>query len=131
MEDVFKTTDKYNRFNEAGHEILNPTPMQPPLGYVRQPSLAEQIREQVAALRRIEDNEPESEDEADDFDIDDDPPDPQSRWENGEMPTLKEAKRKAREIEAELQRMEKLNHAEGGVSPPPNKTSLPPEGSPQ
>lgn len=47
LEDVYKTTDKTNRHNEEGHEILNPTPMQPPLGYKPQLSLAEQIRLQV------------------------------------------------------------------------------------
>ena len=38
--------DKY------GREIPDPTPMEPPLGYVRRPSLFEQIREQVLAAQR-------------------------------------------------------------------------------
>lgn len=100
MEDVFKTTDRKNRFNVHGHEILNPTPMQPPLGYKPALSLAEQIRLQVRTLKNLEDNEPESEDEADDFDIEDDPI-IQSRWENDMIPSIKEVRAAARKLEEE------------------------------
>lgn len=123
MEDVFKTTDKYNRFNEAGHEILNPTPMEPPLGYVRQPTIAEQIREQVRALHRSNDEEPETDEEADDFDIPDDPPDVQSRWENDNVPTIKEARARMRALEAELQRETQIAEAEARGSAPPKPPS--------
>lgn len=98
MEDVYKTTDKTNRFDENGHEILNPTPMQPPLGYKPTLSLAEQIRLQVRQLKNLEDMEPESEEEADDFDVDDDPQ-PVSRWENDMIPSIKEVRIRARELE--------------------------------
>lgn len=100
MEDVYKTTDKYNRFDEFGREILNPTPMQPPLGYKKAPSLSEQIRQQIQQLKYMEDNEPETEEEADDFEIDDDPI-VQSRWENDLIPSIKETRARAREIEKE------------------------------
>ena len=69
----YKTTDKDNRFDENGREVLNPTPMQPPLGYKKTPSLAEQIRQQIMTFRSFEDNDPETEEEADDFKIEDDP----------------------------------------------------------
>lgn len=100
MEDVYKTTDKYNRFDEFGREILNPTPMQPPLGYKKAPSLSEQIRQQIQQLKYMEDSEPETEEEADDFEIDDDPI-VQSRWENDLIPSIKETRARAREIEKE------------------------------
>lgn len=98
MEDVFKTTDKRNRFDENGAEILNPTPMQPPLGYNKAPSLAEQIRQQVRAYKALDDMEPETEEEADDFEIEDDPM-PESRWENDMIPSIKEVRARARELE--------------------------------
>lgn len=101
MEDVYKTTDKHNRFDANGHEILNPTPMQPPLGYKPQLSLAEQIRLQVRQLKALDDMEPESEEEADDFEIDDDPQ-PQSRWENDMIPSIKETRKRARELEEQM-----------------------------
>lgn len=98
MDDVFKTTDKYNRFSEDNKEILNPTPVQPPLGYKPSKSLAEQIREQVRALKHLDDTEPETEDEADDFEIEEDPI-PHSRWENDLIPSIKETRARARELE--------------------------------
>lgn len=99
MEDVFKTTDKTNRFSEDNKEILNPTPVAPPLGYKPTLSLTEQIRQQVRAFKHIEDTEPETEEEADDFDIIDDPA-PSSRWENDMIPSIKEARKRLRELEA-------------------------------
>lgn len=98
MDDVYRTTDKNNRHNEDGHEILNPTPMQPPLNYRAQPSLAEQIRQQVRAYAALQDMEPETEEEADDFEIEDDPQ-PISRWENDMIPSIKETRARARELD--------------------------------
>jgi len=97
--DVYRTTDKHNRHDENGKEILNPTPKAPPLNYKPQMSIADQIRQQVRALRDI-DMEPETEEEADDFDIDDDPPIP-SRWENDLIPSIKETRARRRELERE------------------------------
>lgn len=97
-DDVYRTTDKRNRFTENGEEVLNPTPMQPPLGYKKQLSLAEQIRQQVRQLKHLDDNEPETEEEADDFEIEDDPA-PPSRWENDLIPSIKETRQRARALE--------------------------------
>lgn len=96
--DVYRTTDKHNRFSEENKEILNPTPMQPPLGYKPSLSLAEQIRQQVRAFKDMEDTDPETEDEADDFEIEDDPQ-PVSRWENDMIPSIKETRKRLRELE--------------------------------
>ncbi|QXP08105.1 MAG: hypothetical protein [Arizlama microvirus] len=98
MEDVYKTTDKHNRFDESGHEVLNPTPMQPPLGYERPVSLVDQIRQQIRNYKMLEDNEPETEEEADDFEIEEDPI-MQSRWENDMVPSIKEARQRLRRLE--------------------------------
>lgn len=100
MDDIYKTTDKHNRHTEDGREMLNPTPMQPPLGYRPQPSLAEQIRLQIRQMKHLDDPEPETEEEADDFEIDDDPV-MESRWENDLIPSIKETRARARELQRE------------------------------
>lgn len=96
--DVFRTTDKTNRHTKDGKECLNPIPMQPPLGYKPTLTLSEQIRQQVRLLARAQDMEPETEEEADDFDIADDPP-IQSRWENDMIPSIKETRARLRELQ--------------------------------
>lgn len=62
--------------NEDGHETPDPRPMSPPVGYNRQPSLAEQMREMVrdhkAMMALAGDDTVETFEEADDFDIGDD-----------------------------------------------------------
>lgn len=121
--DVFRTTDKDNRFDEFGREVLNPTPMQPPLGYKPVPSLAEQIRLSIRQMKHMDDDEPETEEEADDFEIDEDPA-PPSRWENDMVPSIKETRARARALEEQL----KL-HAKP-EAPPPQAAALPSENPP-
>lgn len=100
MEDVYRTTDRENRHDINGQEHLNPTPMQPPVGYKAQPSLIETIREQVRAYHLLQNSEEvDTEEEADDFDIPDDPIDPESKWENDHIPTLKEARERLSQLE--------------------------------
>lgn len=99
--DVYRTTDKTNRFDENGHEVLNPTVMAPPLGYKKQLSIAEQVRQQIRSMKALQDDEPETEEEADDFDIADDPVMP-SRWENDMVPSIKETRKRAKQLEAEI-----------------------------
>lgn len=41
----------YPYLNKDGHEINDPTPMEPPLGYFEQPSIAEQIRQMIRSER--------------------------------------------------------------------------------
>jgi len=120
MEDVFKTTDKYNRFSEDNKEILNPTPMQPPLGYKPSLSLAEQIRQQVRMLKGLEDMEPETEEEADDFEIDEDPV-MASRWENDMIPSIKESRARLRELEAQEKLYADAEAAQARNAPVPAK----------
>lgn len=94
------------RHNEAGEEILDPTPMQPPLGYKKSLSLSEQIRQQVqlSLIERLESEmEPETEEEADDFEIGDDY-EPLSKHENDHVPTLAQLKAKAKEINEQIRK---------------------------
>lgn len=94
------------RHNSHGEEVLDPTPMQPPLGYKKTPSLSEQIQQQVriAQLKMLEDMAlEETEDEADDFEIGDDY-EPLSKHENDHMPSLANLKKKAAEINAAIKK---------------------------
>lgn len=118
--DVYRTTDKENRFDPYGREILNPTPMQPPLGYKPVPSLAEQVRQQIRAYKHLDDNEPETEEEADDFEIEDDPM-PPSRWENDLIPSIKETRARLRALEAQSKLYAKPE------APPPEAAAQPPQ----
>lgn len=76
---------KGRRLNELGQEVPDPTPMAPPVGYTPRPSLSEQIREMVRSERLRMEAEmlgAESFEDADDFDISDDPVDPSTPYES-------------------------------------------------
>lgn len=65
------------RLNERGQEIPDPTPIAPPVGFVKTKSLAEQIREMVRSERlraEVEAQGMETFEEADDFDVEEDDP---------------------------------------------------------
>lgn len=68
--------------DKNGHETLNPTPMQPPVGYIRQPTIAEQMRQMIrtASLEAAQAGA-ETLEEAEDFDVGEDM-EPHSPWEN-------------------------------------------------
>lgn len=57
-----------------GNELPDDTPMAPPVGYVRQPSLHDQIRQALLAekLRQAYEGDAETFEDADDFDVGDD-----------------------------------------------------------
>lgn len=60
--------------NALGQLVPDPTPMAPPIGYRPQPSIADMIRQQVLAISRDAAREGnESLEEADDFEVGDDP----------------------------------------------------------
>lgn len=74
---------KGRRLTPDGREIPDPTPVAPPVGYIRQPSLVEQIRAMVRSEKLRQEAEgmgAESFEEADDFDVGDDY-DPSSPYE--------------------------------------------------
>lgn len=71
------------RLDSSGRELVSNVPMAPPIGFKRQPSLAERIRQMVKSeqLRLEAENAGyETFDEADDFDVEDDF-DPQTQYE--------------------------------------------------
>jgi len=96
--------------NSKGHEVPDPVPVAPPIGYRRTPSLAEQIREMVRSERLRQEVEAagyESFEEADDFEVGDF--DPRSPYEEVFEPTpapelRKRHKKAADDAEAAKQR---------------------------
>ena len=63
-----------HRLDEFGREIVDGRPMQPPVGYVEQPSMFEQMRIAMAeASLRAQSAGFETDEEANDFYIEDDP----------------------------------------------------------
>lgn len=68
--------------NPTRHEFPDDTPVSKPLRWNRQGSTLEQIRQSIGLLNREAALQgKESFEEADDFDVDDDPSDPRTRWE--------------------------------------------------
>lgn len=76
-----------------GHFVPSDEPMEPPIGYVRQPSLAELVREAVMSEKlraAAEEAGLETFEESEDFDVPDEPELLRSRWENEFDPPLAE-----------------------------------------
>lgn len=70
--------------NKDGHEVPNPVPVAPPVGFVRAPSMVDHLRQMVRSelLRReVMAQGMETFEEADDFELDDDPVDPHTPYE--------------------------------------------------
>lgn len=144
--DTTKTSDAFKqeklapqRHNENGEEILDPTPMQPPLGYKKTLSLHEQIAQQVrlAKLQLLDDvNLEETDEEADDFEVGEDF-EPLSKYENDHMPSVKQLKKQAQAINAKIKEAHnkkaiddyKKSQEKPPASPPapPVKADTPPE----
>lgn len=125
------------RHNENGEEILDPIPMQPPLGYKRTLSLSEQIAQQVRLhnLALQDDAIDETDEEADDFEVGDDF-EPLSPHENDHMPSVKKLKEQAKALnkkirEAQNKRaIEEYEKKKGELSPPPTPAAEPPAPAP-
>lgn len=74
---------EYAFLNVMGQEVPDPTIVEPPIGYIRQPDLMELMRRMIRnELSTVAENsEFETFEDADDFDIDDDPVDYTSPYE--------------------------------------------------
>lgn len=67
--------ETHQKYDENGGEIMDPTPIAPPVGYKKSPSIAEQIRMMIRSEKLKQEAEAagmETFEEADDFDVDDD-----------------------------------------------------------
>lgn len=84
IRDPREATPVEDYLNSDGHEVPNPAVVAPPVGFIKQPSMVEHLREMVKGelLRReVEAAGAETFAEADDFNIEDDPIDPSSPFE--------------------------------------------------
>lgn len=88
--DPLEPTPLEEYIDAHGRECPNPVPVAPPVGFVKQPSMVEHVRAMVRSelLRReVVAAGVESFEEADDFDIGDDPIDPSTPYEEVFDPT--------------------------------------------
>lgn len=106
VEFKFHGRDKIKK--PGAYEKADPVPVAPPVGYrKREPHLWEQMRDaqRLAALEALE----ETEDDADDFIVQDDPDSlPNTPWENDRDPSLKDAKATSARLQRELEAAEAL-----------------------
>lgn len=75
IEEVVSSHPKNKPLTPGGAEVLDPTPMAPPIGYIKQPSLADTIRDMVRSERLKAEAEAAgygSFEDEDDFDVGDD-----------------------------------------------------------
>lgn len=124
-----------HQLNEDGHEVLDGTPIAPPVGYRKQPSLSDQIREMIRSERLAQDlasRGVETFEDADDFEVGDDF-DPSTPYENdfdpsyreiaAEVESAKAAKQK--EGRAPLEPLEEDPEPEAEVPPSPSSQAKP------
>lgn len=107
LENVMKG---FLRWGKSGQEKPDPVPVAPPVGFVKQPSLAEQIRDMVRSerlAREVAESGYETFEESEDFDVGDDY-DPRSPFENDFDPPIKEVR-----AEVEKARASRPGRAEG------------------
>lgn len=77
-----------------GTPVLDPTPLAPPIGYKKQPSMVELVRDMVRSERlrqEAENAELETFEESEDFDVPEDAGMPASPWANDFDPSVKDA----------------------------------------
>jgi len=116
------------RLDEKGREIVSPLPMEPPVGFRKQPSMVDIIREQIRSARFAEEaarEGMESFEEADDFEVGDDY-EPHSPWENDFDPPISELT-KAGQAEVKRRQTEKPTPA---PSAPPQESGPPQAAAP-
>lgn len=122
----FDLEDYIERQKSRGYlgalQVVDPTPMAPPIGYERRPSIMEQVKamveQRLTELRETEDQE--TFEEADDFDVEDSdvPFDPKTPYENDFDPKIAEL------LQAGLAEVERKKN----VKPPPSGAApVPPE----
>lgn len=117
--------------DDLGREIPDPRPMQPPIGYKKQPSMFELIREATAREVALyaSNREPESFEEAEDFDVDDDY-DPHSPWENEFDPPWSEVRAAIQEEREKAASQPPKEPGGEPARPPQTKPTVPPKDPP-
>jgi len=105
-----------------GHQIPDPVPIAPPIGYKRQPSMVEIVREAVRseALRQaVAAAGHETFEEADDFDVGDDPELAHSPFENQFDPPIAEM------VQAGAEEVKKRSKPPAAPKAPPKEKTPP------
>lgn len=119
---------KATGYTQDGKLIPDPVPIAPPIGYKKQPTMVELIRDMVRGenLRRLaEEQGAETLEQADDFEIGDDPPSLESGYENDLDPPLTEL------LTAGRQELANKQKPEQAIPPPaPPVSPLPPSPNP-
>lgn len=74
VDQAINNSEEFGFLNVRGHEVPDPTVVEPPLGYIQQPDIMEQmrtmLRNELGRLQELQDAE--TLEEANNFDIDDD-----------------------------------------------------------
>lgn len=118
--------------NQDGTPILNPVPIAPPIGYKKHPSMVEVVRDMIRSEKLAQaarDAGHETFEEAEDFDVGDDPDQLRSPFENEHDPDLGEILKAGAEVIRERKRKQL---EEAGTAPrsaaasPPRKPSQDP-----
>lgn len=109
--------------NDRGQQIPDPVPMAPPIGYKKQPTMVEIIRQQIASHHLAEEARARGMDtleEADDFDVGDDADELVSGYENDLDPPIRDlaAAGKQAQTEREAAEAAKKSGVQGGEAPP-------------
>lgn len=106
-----------------GKLIPDPVPIAPPIGYKKQPSMVEIVRDMVRGERLAQaarEAGAETFQEAEDFDVEDDPPDMRSPFENQFDPPLSELLAAGKQALAEKEReAAKASGSPDKPAPPP------------
>lgn len=92
LEDYLKKLDRKG-LDKEGRLVPDPTPIAPPIGYKKQPSMVEIVREMVRSERLAAEARAmghETFEESEDFDVGDEPEFARSQWENEYDPPLQE-----------------------------------------
>lgn len=112
---------RFGALSENGGELLDSTPMQPPIGYNPQPSMFDVMRKMIADHQReLSEAGYESPEEADDFDVQDDF-DPSSPYEHDFDPPADPAL--IPEVPSGASREVKDPPADGQGTPPAGSTA--------
>lgn len=113
-----------------GHFIPDSTPLAPPIGYKRSPTIAENIRAMIKSERlkqEVEAAGAETFEEAEDFDIEDDPVDPHTPYDNQFDPPLSELVSEGNHELAAKQAANPPTDGPKAPEPPPPSSKAPPE----
>ena len=108
--------------NPDGSPILDPTPLAPPIGYKRHPSMVEMIRDMVRSEKLAEAaraSGAETFEESEDFDVGDEPELMRSPWENEFDPPLEQL------LEAGRQALKEKSGVQGALPPAEGREAAP------